>query len=165
MQEQELLDYILNAPHERLSHEELVHLLLENTVANSIEPRETFAQRAADRLAAFAGSWVFILSFLFVLIAWIGVNLYFGARAYDPYPFILLNLVLSCVASVQAPLIMMSQQRQEQKDRRRSENDYRVNLKSELILRDLHKKMDHILQLVDPEEYARLHEMLKKHEI
>ena len=162
MREQELLDYILNAPHERLTHEELMHLLLESTVADDKEPRETFAQRAADRLAAFAGSWGFILGFVLILLLWIGVNLYFGPRAYDPYPFILLNLVLSCVASVQAPLIMMSQQRREQKDRRRSKNDYRVNLKSELILRDLHKKLDHILRLVDPEEYARLHENVEK---
>lgn len=158
MQDRELLDYILNTPHNNMTNEEIIHLLLENTISENGEEKETFAQRAADKMAAFAGSWTFILSFTAVLICWIGLNLWFGTRAFDPYPFILLNLVLSCVAAVQAPLIMMSQQRQEKKDRRRNENDYKVNLKSEIILKDLHKKLDRILSLVDREEFNRLHE-------
>ena len=146
MDDKELLGYILNTPHDNMSNEEIIHLLLENTVATRGEEKETFGQRAADKLAAFAGSWGFILSFCSLLLLWIIVNLVAASRAFDPYPFILLNLVLSCIAAVQAPLIMMSQQRQEQKDRRRSENDYKVNLKSEIILKDLHKKLDYILE-------------------
>ena len=114
MDDKELLGYILNTPHDNMSNEEIIHLLLENTVATRGEEKETFGQRAADKLAAFAGSWGFILSFSALLLLWIIVNLIAASRAFDPYPFILLNLVLSCIAAVQAPLIMMSQQRQEQ---------------------------------------------------
>lgn len=145
MNDKELLGYILNTTHDNMTNEEIIHLLLENTVATRGGEKETFGQRAADKLAAFAGSWGFILSFSALLILWIVVNLIAATRAFDPYPFILLNLVLSCIAAIQAPLIMMSQQRQEQKDRQRSENDYKVNLKSEIILKDLHKKLDYII--------------------
>lgn len=145
MDDKELLGYILNTPHDNMTNEEIIHLLLENTVATRGGEKETFGQRAADKMAAFAGSWGFILSFLALLVLWIVVNLVAATRAFDPYPFILLNLVLSCIAAIQAPLIMMSQQRQEQKDRQRSENDYKVNLKSEIILKDLHKKLDYII--------------------
>lgn len=145
MDDKELLGYILNTPHDNMTNEEIIHLLLENTVATRGGEKETFGQRAADKLAAFAGSWGFILSFSALLVLWIVVNLVAATRAFDPYPFILLNLVLSCIAAIQAPLIMMSQQRQEQKDRQRSENDYKVNLKSEIILKDLHKKLDYII--------------------
>lgn len=145
MDDKELLGYILNTPHDNMTNEEIIHLLLENTVATHGGEKETFGQRAADKLAAFAGSWGFILSFSALLVLWIVVNLVAATRAFDPYPFILLNLVLSCIAAIQAPLIMMSQQRQEQKDRQRSENDYKVNLKSEIILKDLHKKLDYII--------------------
>ena len=94
----------------------------------------------------FGGSWTFILSFLVVLIVWMVVNvMVLSAKPFDPYPFILLNLVLSCIAALQAPVIMMSQRRQETKDRLRAENDYRVNLKSELEIRQLHEKIDHQL--------------------
>ncbi len=146
MEDKELLGYILNTSHDNMSNEEIIHLLLENTVSDNREDKETFGQRAADKMAAFAGSWTFILSFSFILLLWILINGLAMTKAFDPYPFILLNLVLSCVAAVQAPLIMMSQQRQEQKDRRRSENDYKVNLKCEIILKDLHKKLDCILE-------------------
>jgi uncharacterized membrane protein len=96
-------------------------------------------------VAEFGGSWTFILSFFFVLLLWIGVNAALLARPFDPYPFILLNLVLSCLAAIQAPIIMMSQNRQEDKDRMRSENDYRTNLKAELEIRHLHEKMDYLV--------------------
>lgn len=111
------------------------------------EERLTFGQRMADRLAAYGGSWRFILTFVGVLVCWIVVNtLLLIHRPFDPYPFILLNLVLSCLAALQAPVIMMSQNRQDAKDRLRSEHDYRVNLKAELEVRYLHQKLDHFLK-------------------
>ncbi|MFM7775199.1 MAG: DUF1003 domain-containing protein [Candidatus Kapaibacterium sp.] len=94
-------------------------------------------------MARFGGSWAFILSFMGLLVLWIITNAFVLAdRSFDPYPFILLNLILSCVAALQAPIIMMSQNRQEEKDRQRSENDYMVNLKAELQIRSLHQKID-----------------------
>ncbi|HSA81745.1 MAG TPA: DUF1003 domain-containing protein, partial [Geminicoccaceae bacterium] len=100
-----------------------------------------------DAIAAFGGSWTFILLFGAVILVWVLINaVALLARPFDPYPFILLNLVLSCLAAVQAPIIMMSQNRQEARDRLRSENDYRVNLKAELEIRHLHEKLDHLLQ-------------------
>jgi uncharacterized membrane protein len=119
--------------------------LAENIEAEYAEHR-TLGERMADRLASFGGSWTFITLFGVVLLAWMGFNLVeAGTSQFDPYPFILLNLVLSCLAAIQAPIIMMSQKRQEAKDRLRSENDYRVNLKAELEIRHLHEKMDHML--------------------
>ena len=105
----------------------------------------TAGQRAADKIAKFAGSWAFIFSFTAVLVLWMVVNVVLAKKAFDPYPFILLNLVLSCVAAIQAPLIMMSQNRQEEKDRRRAENDYKVNLKTEIMIEDMHNKLNRIL--------------------
>jgi uncharacterized membrane protein len=106
----------------------------------------TFGQRIADKIATFGGSWTFILSFLAFILVWIGSNIYILLnKGFDPYPFILLNLILSCLAALQAPVIMMSQNRQEEKDRLRSKNDYMINLKSELELRILHDKMDHLI--------------------
>lgn len=106
----------------------------------------TFGQRVADKVATFGGSWTFILSFGGFLFIWIGCNvLFLHNRGFDPYPFILLNLLLSCLAALQAPIIMMSQNRQEEKDRERSKKDYMVNLKSELELRILHEKLDHLI--------------------
>jgi len=110
------------------------------------DPPASFGERAADVVAGFGGSWTFILTFVAVLAGWIGLNVVGLLRApFDPYPFILLNLVLSCVAALQAPVIMMSQRRQETKDRLRSQNDYQVNLKAELEIRQLHEKIDHQL--------------------
>ena len=107
----------------------------------------TFGQRVADRVASFGGSWTFILSFLFFLLAWIITNVYFLLnKGFDPYPFILLNLILSCIAALQAPIIMMSQNRQEEKDRERAKKDFQVNLKAEQEIRILQKKLDHILE-------------------
>lgn len=109
------------------------------------EGDRTFGERMADAVARFGGSWTFIIVFALVLVIWMAINVAMASRAFGPYPFILLNLVLSCLAAVQAPIIMMSQKRQESKDRLRSENDYRVNLKAELEIRHLHEKVDHLL--------------------
>jgi uncharacterized membrane protein len=105
----------------------------------------TLGQRAADHLARFGGSWLFLMTFGGAIAGWIGLNIARGSLAFDPYPFILLNLLLSCLAAVQAPIIMMSQNRQEGRDRKRSESDYQVNLKAELEIRNLHEKLDHLL--------------------
>ena len=106
----------------------------------------TLGQRAADRIADFGGSWVFIGIFALVMFCWMLLNSYvLAARPFDPYPYILLNLVLSCLAAIQAPVIMMSQNRQEARDRQRSLHDYQVNLKAELEIRHLHQKIDHLL--------------------
>lgn len=104
---------------------------------------ESFGNRLADKVAQFGGSWRFIITFGAILLGWIALNTFvLTQRPFDPYPYILLNLVLSCVAALQAPVIMMSQNRQEAKDRRRAENDYMVNLKSEIEIRHLHEKLD-----------------------
>ena len=101
------------------------------------------ATRVADKVAEFGGSWRFILAFLFFIVLWIGLNVFlWEQKRFDPYPFIFLNLILSCIAALQAPVIMMSQNRQEQKDRKRSRSDYMINLKSELEIRGLHSKID-----------------------
>jgi len=102
--------------------------------------------RVADKVAEFGGSWTFIISFILFLIVWIVANIFWlNNKGFDPYPFILLNLILSCVAALQAPVIMMSQNRQEDKDRERARNDYMVNLKAELEIRELHEKIDHLI--------------------
>lgn len=129
-----------------MSDEEILNMLANSCVsANPQKEKYTVGQRAADRIAKFAGSWAFIFSFTAVLILWMVGNVLLSKRAFDPYPFILLNLVLSCVAAIQAPLIMMSQNRQEEKDRRRAENDYKVNLKTEIMIEDLYDKVNAIL--------------------
>ena len=119
------------------------HLTPKNT---DKDEKLSLGQKASDAVAKFAGSWAFIFSFIAVMVIWMVVNIVLAANAFDGYPFILLNLVLSCIAAVQAPLIMMSQNRQEAKDRKRAENDYRINLKNELIIDDLHKKLDLVLE-------------------
>ncbi len=146
MDNYELLGSILNNVREEMSNEELMHMLISEKVSHSSDNKETFGERASDKLASFAGSWTFIIVFTLVLIGWIVVNGIMLTNSFDPYPFILLNLVLSCVAAVQAPLIMMSQKRQEQKDRERAQNDFKVNLKCEIIIEDLHRKLDTILE-------------------
>jgi uncharacterized membrane protein len=106
----------------------------------------TFGARMADRIAAFGGSWTFIIIFSIVLLSWMFVNSYvLIARPFDPFPYILLNLFLSALAAIQAPVIMMSQNRQESRDRQRAVYDYKINLKAELEIRQLHQKMDHLL--------------------
>lgn len=119
--------------------------IISDDVDQTIEEKLTYGQRVADRIATFGGSWTFIISFFVVLFTWIGLNLYFFSQPFDPFPFILLNLILSCLAALQAPVIMMSQNRQEEKDRERSKHDYQVNLKAELEIRMLHEKMDHLI--------------------
>jgi uncharacterized membrane protein len=122
------------------------HELLSRNVNVEVDRRLTLGERLADRLASFGGSWTFISIFALTLVVWMVVNaVMLGRRAFDPYPFILLNLVLSCLAAIQAPVIMMSQRRQESRDRLRAENDYRVNLKAELEIRNLHSKIDQLL--------------------
>lgn len=142
----QLLGKILKDVREDMSDDELTELLLENKISVSDDKKITFGQRASDKLAKFAGSWFFIIAFTLFLIIWILINVYFLRNPFDPYPFIMLNLVLSCIAAVQAPLIMMSQKRQEQKDRERAENDFKVNLKCEIILENLHRKLDELLE-------------------
>lgn len=117
--------------------------LLTTTLRDAPDEQYSFGERLADRVATFGGSWTFLITFGLVLALWIGVNAFWlRNRAFDPYPFILLNLILSCLASVQAPIIMMSQNRKEAKDRKRGESDYLINLKAEIEIRNLHDKID-----------------------
>ena len=143
-----LLQEVLKEIRHDMTDEEVLNLLADSKI--SVSPKKekekyTLGQRAADTIAKFAGSWAFIFSFAGVLILWMVVNAILATKAFDPYPFILLNLVLSCVAAIQAPLIMMSQNRQEEKDRNRAENDYKVNLKTEIMIEDLYDKVNAIL--------------------
>jgi uncharacterized membrane protein len=120
---------------------------LTENINRAFERSITFGQHVADRVATFGGSWIFIGAFFLVLAAWIGINSVATIRTpFDPYPYILLNLILSCLAAIQAPIIMMSQNRIEVRDRLRSENDYQVNLKAELEIRHLHEKLDVLLK-------------------
>ena len=120
--------------------------MLTQNLNDEADETMTFGQRLADRVASFGGSWPFILMFAGVLIVWITINsVSLFSKPFDPFPFILLNLVLSCLAAIQAPIIMMSQNRQNEKDRLKAYNDYRVNLKAELEIRHLHSKIDLLL--------------------
>ena len=122
------------------------HEILSKNINEEFDQKLTVGEKFADKLAAGAGSWKFIIGFTIILIIWISINsVILLIKPFDPYPFILLNLVLSCIAAIQAPIILMSQNREEAKDRLRSEHDYRVNLKAELEIRHLHEKMDHLL--------------------
>lgn len=123
------------------------HDILSKYVEATFEQQWSFSERLADKIAAFGGSWRFLLCFAGFMVVWIAINtIVLLTRPFDPYPFILLNLILSCLAAIQAPVIMMSQNRQEAKDRLRSQHDYQVNLKAELEIRHLHDKIDHLLQ-------------------
>jgi uncharacterized membrane protein len=120
--------------------------ILSTHVDQQFDSKLTFGQRLSDRMASFGGSWRFIIIFGGILVLWIMVNsLLLSLKPFDPYPFILLNLILSCLAAIQAPIIMMSQNRQEAKDRLRASYDYQINLKAELEIRQLHQKLDHLL--------------------
>jgi uncharacterized membrane protein len=128
----------------------LASLTDKTTLSDKIDGDEkvklTFGQRIADKVATFGGSWTFIISFGIFIAIWISLNVFWLLnKGFDPYPFILLNLILSCLAALQAPVIMMSQNRQEEKDRERSKKDYMINLKSELEIRTLHEKIDHMM--------------------
>lgn len=143
-----LLREVLKDIRHDMTDEEVLNLLADSKISENLageKEKYTIGQQAADAIAKFAGSWAFIFAFTGVLILWMLVNTLLAAKAFDPYPFILLNLVLSCVAAIQAPLIMMSQNRQEEKDRRRAENDYKVNLKTEIMIEDLYDKVNAIL--------------------
>jgi len=132
------------------------HEILSADISSQFERKLTFGERLSDHIAEFGGSWKFLISFGAVLFIWIVINgVVFATGAFDPYPFILLNLILSCLAAVQAPVIMMSQNRAEARDRLRAENDYNVNLKAELEIRHLHEKLDHLLR----RQYNRLFEI------
>lgn len=139
---------LLDVTDKEFTDEELIHQLINTELSKDSAKTDklSFGQRAADAVARFAGSWAFIFSFIAIMVIWMVLNIVLKDKAFDAYPFILLNLVLSCIAAVQAPLIMMSQNRQESKDRERAENDFKVNLKSELIIDDLHRKMDLVLE-------------------
>lgn len=139
---------LLDVTDREFTDEELIRQLTLTGITQRAaqDEKSTLGQRAADAVARFAGSWAFIFSFIAVMVLWMAGNVLLASRAFDAYPFILLNLVLSCIAAVQAQLIMMSQNRQEVKDRQRAENDYRVNLKNELIIDDLYRKLDRILE-------------------
>jgi uncharacterized membrane protein len=120
--------------------------ILSENIRDEIEPELTTGQRLADKIAEFGGSWSFIIFFFSFILIWILVNIWtIIYPPFDPYPFILLNLILSCLASIQAPIIMMSQNRQEQKDRQRAEHDYKINLKAELEIKLLSEKIDHLI--------------------
>jgi uncharacterized membrane protein len=132
------------------------HEILSNDLSKQFERKLTFGERLSDHIAEFGGSWKFLITFGAVLVIWIAINgVLLVTHAFDPYPFILLNLILSCLAAVQAPVIMMSQNRAEARDRLRAENDYKVNLKAELEIRHLHEKIDHLLR----RQYNRLFEI------
>jgi uncharacterized membrane protein len=132
------------------------HEILSENISKQFETELSLGERLSDRIATFGGSWTFIIAFGVVLVVWIVINTaILATRAFDPYPFILMNLILSCLAALQAPIIMMSQNRSEARDRARAENDYKVNLKAELEIRHLHEKLDHLLR----KQYNRLFEI------
>ncbi len=141
-----------NSSLDEADEDELIDLLIDQPISIDVDKQEeakmTFGDKAADKVSEIAGSWGFVLGFSFFLVAWViinGIVLTEGSEI-DPYPFILLNLVLSCIAALQAPIIMMSQNRQAAKDSLRNQNDYRTDLKSEIILEELHDKMEMILK-------------------
>ena len=141
---------LLNQEIGEKDEEEILDMLLNNPITIDVDKESdanmTFGDKAADKISEVAGSWTFIILFCFFLVLWIVLNTVMLVNAIDPYPFILLNLVLSCIASLQAPIIMMSQNRQAKKDSIRNKNDYHIDLKSELILEQLHDHMNTILK-------------------
>jgi uncharacterized membrane protein len=137
--ESELLEKLHSIVQNAINEEQLI---VQNLLNPPLEELSE-GQKISDKVARFGGSWKFIMSFLMVLVVWIIFNVIaLGVYKFDPYPFILLNLILSCIAALQAPIIMMSQNRVEEKDRQRSENDYLINLKAEIQIRSLHQKID-----------------------
>lgn len=146
----EIVKMLLNKELEQDDDDYLVDMLADNPISidvdKQVESNATIGDKVADKLTAVAGSWGFIITFLIIIVIWITLNMVFLVKGFDPYPFILLNLILSCIAALQAPIIMMSQNRQGEKDRLRGQNDYKVDLKSELILEDLHERMEQILK-------------------
>lgn len=145
----EIVKMLLNNNLESEDEEELLDLLVDQPIAIDVDKQNsetaTLGDKVADKLTKVAGSWKFIISFLLFLVFWILLNILI-LKNVDPYPFILLNLLLSCLAALQAPVIMMSQNRESKKDSLRGANDYKIDLKGELILEELHDKMDKILE-------------------
>ena len=120
--------------------------VLSENIEDELEGQLTIGQKLADKIASFGGSWTFIITFFSFILVWMGINIWLlTTKPFDPFPFILLNLILSCLAAIQAPIIMMSQNRKEQKDRQRGEHDYKINLKAELEIKLLSEKIDHMI--------------------
>ncbi len=146
----EIVKMLLNQNLDEKDEEEILDLLINNPISIDVDKESdaklTLGERVADKLSSIAGSWPFIISFCVFLFLWILFNGFLMTKAVDPYPFILLNLILSCLSSLQAPIIMMSQNRQAKKDSIRNKNDYRTDLKSELILESLHDDLEKILK-------------------
>lgn len=145
----EIVKMLLNQNLDAKSEEEIIDLLVDNPISIDVDKENdakmTFGDRVADKLSAIAGSWTFIICFCLFLLFWIILNgVLMASNALDPYPFILLNLLLSCLAALQAPVIMMSQNREAKKDSIRNKNDYHTDLKSELILEDLYDQLDEL---------------------
>ena len=143
----EIVEMLLKKNLESNDEEELINMLIDEPIAVDIDKQSdinrTFGDKVADKITEIAGSWNFIIGMVIFLILWIILNIYVLENA-DPYPFILLNLLLSCIAALQAPIIMMSQNRESKKDRLRSSNDYKTDLKSELILEELHREISRL---------------------
>lgn len=146
-----IIKEIIENVRDDMQDEEIIHLVLEKPISSNKQEKETYGQKIADKIAHLGGSWSFIIIFIVLLVSWMLFNLIIK-DSIDPYPFILLNLILSCIAAIQAPIIMMSQNRQEHKDRQRNENDYKVNLKTEIIIQDLHNKLDIILEELEKQQ-------------
>lgn len=145
--------------------EEMIHELISGKISKNInnthDENSTLGQRTADKIAAFGGSWTFIIAFGVILAIWVvGNAVILSSKAFDPYPFVFLNLILSCLAAIQAPIIMMSQNRQSEKDRLAAANEYLVNMKSEIIIEDLHNKIDSLME--QQERYEKNQQMLLK---
>lgn len=145
----EIVKMLINQNLETEDESELIDLLVDKSIAMDVDKvdkdNEKFGDKVSDKITAYAGSWGFIIGFSLFLILWVILNVYVFTNL-DPYPFVFLNLLLSCIAALQAPIIMMSQNRSAKKDSMRSKNDYKTDLKSELILEDLHDKMDMIIK-------------------
>lgn len=148
----ELVKTILNNKLNKKDKKDLEEMLIKEHISINVDKEEdeniTIGDKIADKVSAIVGSWTFIIVFVLVLIGWMVLNtvIFKSGKEIDPYPFILLNLILSCIAAIQAPIIMMSQNRQAKKDTKRHQNDYKIDLKSELLLEEVHKKMDIILK-------------------
>lgn len=161
----EIVSKLLNQEFDKEDENEIIEMLIQKPITIDIEKREeaniTFGDKVADKVAAIAGSWPFIIIFTLFLLGWIILNgVILIKKPIDPYPFILLNLVLSCIAALQAPIIMMSQNRQAKKDSLRNQNDYQIDLKSELILEDLHEDIKKLMK--NQEEILKYINKIKK---
>ncbi len=161
----EIVKMILNQNLEEKDEEEIIDLLLNSKVTIDVDKENdlkmTFGDKVADKLSEIAGSWTFIICFTLFLLFWIILNTIILVKSLDPYPFILLNLLLSCLAALQAPVIMMSQNRQAKKDMIRNKNDYHTDLKSELILEELYEKLEDVLKN-EKKILAKLNEIEKR---